>query len=441
MASSLLDLLASYGLGGGAPTGPYTPILRPPSYDEAPAGSVPGLGLGEQNNVSPGAMPSDAFGGLPVPYQLPQQSLPAWAGGGFGMVAGVPGSAPTGPPPVYNTTPASLNTGGRYSGGPQAVAPGVSALPTQPEAPQPGMAALLGFLNGGLAGAISGGTTGQRTDQAYLLQQQQKNQVKTAEAVYNGLISRGDYHPQEAAALAQAVAGDHEVAKAVLPNLFGTSKLPTTQIGDLKLLTFVDKNKNTRFLLPNENGGVGSGSLDDAIALDLKIKQGKARAEAAGKNQGETAGQLPKSRVMVQQSMKDAEALIGHPGESASTGMLAGHLPAIGGAQAAYVTAFNQLKNEAFLNVIPNLKGLGAMSNKEGDRASEAVFRASRATNTKDRNEALREYQSYIQNAFGALEKQATGDYEIGKPLEQPIGRTPKPGNYNWSPTGGFRQR
>ncbi len=426
MANSLLDLLAGYGLGGGAPTGPYTPVLRPPSSDEAPAGSVPSLGLGEQQQyIPPGAMPSDAFGLLPSQGYSSPQNLPAWASG-FGFQGAVPGSIPAGPPPSYNTMPVSLQGGGggaRYTpANPQSVAPGVSALPTMPEAPQPGVAALLGFLNGGLAGAISGGTTGQRTDAAYLLQQQQKNQVNTTKAIFQGLMSRGDYHPDEAMAIAQAAAGDKEVAKALLPQMFGQQKpAGEVKVGDLTIPYYMRKGE-PRFIMPGgEHGG-----MQDIMDLAHKYTQGKQTAEAVGKGQGEAQQELPQAQSGVETMLKEANDLKNHKGLARSVGPVAGHLPAgaLGPDQADFVARLNQLKGALSQAGIQSMRGSGLrITQTEATWFGQAMGRLERTVGEPNMKTALGE----IEDKLNTIYKNNQTKAGIQNPKSAPIPWTTMP--------------
>ncbi len=441
MAGSLLDFLGNYGLGGGAPTGGYTPLLRPAAYDEAPPGAVPGLGLGEQY-LRPGEAPSDAFGGLPVPYQ-PQQGLPAWAGG-FGFQGAVPGSVPTPttPPPTYNTMPASLQGGGRYApANPQTVAPGVSALPTAPEERNPFMAALTGFFGGGspmesIANAIGGATTGQRTDKAYLLQQQQKNQVNTTKAIFQGLMSRGDYHPDEAMAIAQAAAGDREVAKALLPQMFGQQKpAGEVKVGDLTIPYYMRKGE-PRFIMPGgEHGG-----MQDVMDLAHKYTQGKQTAEAVGKSQGEAQQELPAAQSNVEAMLKEANDLKNHKGLKNSVGPIAGHLPpgALGTDQADFVARLNQLKGALSQAGIQSMRGSGLrITQTEAQWFGAAMGRLDRTVGEANIKTALGE----IEDKLNTIYKNNQTKAGVENPSPAPGFQAPKPGTYNWSPAGGLMRR
>jgi hypothetical protein len=97
------------------------------------------------------------------------------------------------------------------------------------------------------------------------------------------------------------------------------------------------------------------------------------------------------------------EKLKKHPGFSGAVGLSVtpGWLPATDrkGAEAI----INQLKGQAFLNAIQQLRGLGALSDAEGAKLEQASVRLNPNQSEKDFKAALDDYEKTIRDAIGRL--------------------------------------
>ena len=71
----------------------------------------------------------------------------------------------------------------------------------------------------------------------------------------------------------------------------------------------------------------------------------------------------------------------------------------------AFQLKVDQAKSGAFLTAIQQLRGMGALSNAEGQTATAAVTRMNTATSDKDFEEALRDYESVILRGRRQAEK------------------------------------
>ena len=110
---------------------------------------------------------------------------------------------------------------------------------------------------------------------------------------------------------------------------------------------------------------------------------------------------------------QDAVALIDrlqtHPGFEAAVGtsLTPGFVPATDrkGAEAI----IEQLKGQAFLNAIQQLRGLGALSDAEGAKLQQAAARLNADQSEADFKQALNEYKGIVQQGIERLSKQSGG--------------------------------
>jgi hypothetical protein len=76
---------------------------------------------------------------------------------------------------------------------------------------------------------------------------------------------------------------------------------------------------------------------------------------------------------------------------------------------ADFQTLFDQVKGGAFLEAFNVLKGAGAITEKEGDKATAARTRMSLAQSEKEFVTAAREYQDVIRKGVEIMQKKASG--------------------------------
>lgn len=142
---------------------------------------------------------------------------------------------------------------------------------------------------------------------------------------------------------------------------------------------------------------------------ELKVKEmeGQITAQSAA---------LDKQTDMKGAAKASAEGALGliqklrdHPGfeNAVGTTYVPGFLPATDrkGAEAI----IEQLKGQAFLNAIQQLRGLGALSDAEGAKLQQAAARLDTKQSEKDFKVALSDYESIIKDAIGRLGGSASG--------------------------------
>ncbi len=76
----------------------------------------------------------------------------------------------------------------------------------------------------------------------------------------------------------------------------------------------------------------------------------------------------------------------------------------------------NQLGGSAFLQARQALKGGGAITDMEGQKAEAALVRANAAQNIDDYKAAIEEYKTHLRNGFAILQQQAAGAGGVPSP-------------------------
>ncbi len=288
------------------------------------------------------------------------------------------------------------------------------------------MAGAPGFMPG-VFDAIKGGMTGQRTDKEG---RAEANQRTTMNAVYQGLISR-NIPPQQAMAIAQAAAIDPKIAEQLLPQALGL-KPPSTVEGVI-----------AERMHRNPQGGVAQSGYDELT----KLEQAKARGQKAGGVEGERVANaqldLPSAVAQSQEALRLIGELRTHKGRDNGVffhSKPSAYLPdsAIPGNTDARdaVTILNQLKGGAFLEAFKALKGGGAITEIEGKKATDAIARMDRSQSRAEFDKALSDYEGVIRLGIDRASQMAGQ-----KAPNEFRGNAVKPGQYDWTPGSGLRQR
>ena len=146
---------------------------------------------------------------------------------------------------------------------------------------------------------------------------------------------------------------------------------------------------------------------------------GREAAEARGKGSGEAQLNLPKAKANIDMALEEADAIYNpdtgyeHPGMEWGTGSIVGEVPdwatgALGDDVKEFRIRARQLKNGAFLQAYETLRGGGQISETEGEKASEAINRASVAQSKEAYKRAMNDYRKALKRGFAAIVKQAS---------------------------------
>lgn len=402
--ASLLDFLGGQNLGGllGSLGGevfydPLTghPMPRPPVFSEPPVpanmDAQSSVARDPFNFVMPGVN-SVGPAGAPMQPPMPPTAVPPQARMPVSLPQQSPSLPPAPPPAPVHAAPVPLDNspgfGDRLNAG------------------------FMGFANSGaplpaLANLISGLATGQRSDPQGVAQQQQ---TLTAKALYNALVQKG-HTPQQAMGMAMSAAGNPAIAQSILPEAFSAKPLTNLKIGDLEIPLRAGEGGKLEMMLP---GGGSANSLNDLLAWkdarDAENARAKAEAQKIGEGQGNAREELPAAKGSAEETLKLIQELRNHPGKNLATGPLAGHLPAITGDQADYVSRLEQLGDQAMAIGIGANKGGGlriTQAEATAFKNAAARLKNARVMNEEGRNAALQDYENLVRRNYKALSERA----------------------------------
>jgi len=160
----------------------------------------------------------------------------------------------------------------------------------------------------------------------------------------------------------------------------------------------------------SEQSALRQGSID-ARALDRVTDLfGRAANTAAGKAAGTAAQNQPMvqanfNAVMDSLNAFDSPEVKNEAGYA--LGLIGSKLPNTPGFNSNFLNRREQLQGQAFLQAFEALKGGGAISEVEGEKATIAIARLQRATTEKDFYDALGDVKKVFSNAYAARSKMA----------------------------------
>jgi hypothetical protein len=177
--------------------------------------------------------------------------------------------------------------------------------------------------------------------------------------------------------------------------------------------------------LTDDNGQV----LYQAPAVD---ETAKARQTAIGKGQGEARLALPAAVTRSEETVGILDKLRAHPGLDAGTGLTGVAARRVPGTDAY---DFDQLREQAqgtaFLTAIGEMRGTGAISNVEGEAATQAVARMRASQSREAFLDALNDYERIVRKGVANTYRQA--GLEVPEGL---LGGAPATGGGQGAPSG-----
>jgi hypothetical protein len=154
---------------------------------------------------------------------------------------------------------------------------------------------------------------------------------------------------------------------------------------------------------------VRSGMPDGTEAIGpYDVNFDKAAGTASGKGSGEAAVALPGVRQMAGKVSEQVEALKNDPYLPRMLGPVDARLPNVTMDSARVQSKIQQLAGEAFLSARQALKGGGAITDYEGQKAEAALARLNQAQSEEDFKAALDEFNYHVQLGLQLLEQQAS---------------------------------
>lgn len=153
--------------------------------------------------------------------------------------------------------------------------------------------------------------------------------------------------------------------------------------------------------------GIRENRSGDIIRQVPKDVAGEAQQTAQGKAVGEANVALPGARSAADRVSQQVEALKNDPYLPSMVGPGNSRLPNITGDAARVQGKMDQLQGGAFLEARQLLKGGGAITDYEGQKAEAAFARLSAAQKIEDYKEALDDFNYWVKQGVTKLEQQA----------------------------------
>jgi hypothetical protein len=140
------------------------------------------------------------------------------------------------------------------------------------------------------------------------------------------------------------------------------------------------------------------------------------------KNQAAAKEALPQQLAQGQNMLDVVDRMVGtvdkqgkvitqpHPGISAvgsAIGRLGAYVPGSSGAD--FMSMYDQVKGQAFLEAVQKMKGSGAISEVEGTKAAAAVTRMNVAQSREEFTKAAREFQDSMRRGMADAQRRAGG--------------------------------
>ena len=420
----------------GSPFAQLASIFSGSGTAQATPQQTPAFGSGAQPvpfaNMVPGGAPSQQAG-VPMPTPRPQMQDIAPNGLDRNMTAlpsqfaSMDGTNPqNGNFPGYSPSPSALDAippNAQLAGPARQLVP----APTQ-EAPQSrgglgdGFRGLMANAHNGPIGALLGGFAGAagmgEGTPAQIAAQNQKQMFQGYQQLF---MSRG--MPQaQASSLAMIATMNPKVAEEMM-------KAPANYEASIV----------NPFLGASGAGG-GSAPMD----AYLKFERNKSAATKAGALEGESQAtaelNLPGTLADSKQTMETIAALRNHKGRN-SIGWhgFTASIPAetLRGSEAfGAIKLEDRLKARTFTDQVKTMVNMGALSNAEGSKITDAVASLDRGLKREEYDKALDFIEGALRNGIDKMSLKAGKEAPNGF-----RGSTINPGVYDWTPDGGMKQR
>ena len=153
--------------------------------------------------------------------------------------------------------------------------------------------------------------------------------------------------------------------------------------------------------------GIMNKRTGEIVGYEEKNLIGAERDKAIGKAQGANAANLGAATQGLDDTMTLVDSVLEHPSLSAAVGPIDGRLPSFSSGARDFDERVEQIKNKAFLSARQELKGGGAITDYEGQKAETALVRASQAKSEADFIQAMNEFKQALSRGKQLLAMQA----------------------------------
>jgi hypothetical protein len=144
-----------------------------------------------------------------------------------------------------------------------------------------------------------------------------------------------------------------------------------------------------------------------AIATVPKDVAGEASGRAQGKALGEAATEVAPAQIGAEHLRRQIDDLKNDPDFDKVIGPIQGRTPNVSAGARRVQAKIDQLKGGAFLQAFQALKGGGAITEMEGQKASEAMARMDQAQNEGDFRKALDDFNDAVQTGVAKIRARA----------------------------------
>jgi hypothetical protein len=169
----------------------------------------------------------------------------------------------------------------------------------------------------------------------------------------------------------------------------------------------------------------------DWILLDPQTRQpvgrisknvaAKEAEEKIGAAQGTAKVGLPGAEVTTTRALTMLKQLEDHPGFSEGTGFILGRLPALTPKAADFRERVGQIDSMVFGDAVEVMRGLGALTDKEGPRITAARARLNTAKSEEDFRQAIKDVREVFQDGIKNMRTKAG----VSAPTDAPAAGAP----------------
>lgn len=170
-----------------------------------------------------------------------------------------------------------------------------------------------------------------------------------------------------------------------------------------------DPQGNTVLYQPSKTGGVKRMEFPDGITplgqYDKAFESSRGRE--TGKIQAEAQSQIPAGSAALKDNLRLVDEILTHPSLDQAVGPIQGRFMSVTAGSRDFDERVQQLKGKAFLSARQELKGGGQITDYEGQRAENALLRASQSKSEEDFKAAMMEFRDALIRGYQILQAKA----------------------------------
>jgi hypothetical protein len=189
-----------------------------------------------------------------------------------------------------------------------------------------------------------------------------------------------------------------------------TPKVQAVNLGGKEVMLDVNPFTNPRIVgmdLPRTASP--EAQLTDRRERDVELAGRVAEAREGGKARADAAMALPQAQATAERGLRLIDDMLKHPGLTSAVGATwapgARFIPGTGAAD--FQARFDEIKGGAFMEAFQSLRGGGQITEKEGQKATEAITRMSLSQSEVEFKKAAGELQDVIRTGLRRAQQRA----------------------------------